>query len=270
MSSKHKYALLESAAAVHPHEVNAHWWRRLRLTAYLIVPIITSIGSFLLGVHISESRSVCTEGAACWSAELAAMERRPVQFSGAFNFTNRYRAPPSDVLDEEWNRFTHHALIDGTASLIAVTANDIMKANLTADSRLFDSTVEYGQVNGGGHMATLEMFHQLHCLNMLRKAVHSDYYEKIGQAGSRSDKMATHLDHCIEILRQVITCYGDTGLITYHWVQGNPVPYPDFSTWHQCRDPEEMLAWAKEREAPIQVKVDKAFFPNVFELEEAP
>ncbi len=111
------------------------------------------------------------------------MERRPVQFSGAFNFTNRYRAPPSDVLDEEWNRFTHHgeslrttrlrrslipgattALIDGTASLIAVTANDIMKANLTADSRLFDSTVEYGQVNGGGHMATLEMFHQLHCL----------------------------------------------------------------------------------------------------------
>ncbi len=39
---------------------------------------------------------------------------------------------------------------------------------------------------------------------MLRKAVHSDYYEKIGQAGSRSDKMATHLG----MVPPVITVHG--------------------------------------------------------------
>jgi hypothetical protein len=66
-----------------------------------------------------------------------------------------------------------------------------------------------------------------------------------------------YLDHCLEILRQVIMCNGDTGLITFHWVEGNPVAYPDFNTWHSCRDPEAILASAKAREAPMKLQVTK-------------
>ncbi|KAE9367279.1 hypothetical protein N431DRAFT_320380, partial [Stipitochalara longipes BDJ] len=81
----------------------------------------------------------------------------------------------------------------------------------------------------GGYMATLEIFHQIHCL-----------------VSAYPDVMRNHLDHCIEIIRQVLMCNADLGLITFHWVKDNPTPYPDFNTWHTCRDPEAILALAKE------------------------
>jgi len=56
------------------------------------------------------------------------------------------------------------ALIDGTASLIAVNKDDIKRVNKTSNEDWFNTTVEYGDLNGGGYMATLELFHQLHCL----------------------------------------------------------------------------------------------------------
>ena len=37
-------------------------------------------------------------------------------------------------------------------------------------------------------------------------------------------------DHCIDILRQVLMCNSDTGLVVFHWVQGIGAPTPDFST----------------------------------------
>ena len=63
-------------------------------------------------------------------------------------------------------------------------------------------------------------------------------------------------------------CNSDTGLITYHWVKGNPVPYPDFNTLHYCRDPEEVLKWAKLKEAPITTHVIK--HPGIIEMPLAP
>lgn len=51
-------------------------------------------------------------------------------------------------------------------------------------------------------------------------------------------------DHCVEMIRQNIMCAADTGLITYDWVRGWSLPYPDFNTVHQCRDYEKVLDWA--------------------------
>ncbi|RYC59691.1 hypothetical protein CHU98_g6528 [Xylaria longipes] len=80
------------------------------------------------------------------------------------------------------------------------------------------------------------------------------YYKNTGGVFDRP--IEAQKNH-VEIIRQVIMCNGDTGLITFHWVAGNPVAYPDFNTWHSCRDPEEILALAKEREAPMRQQVTK-------------
>lgn len=37
------------------------------------------------------------------------------------------------------------------------------------------------------------------------------------------------------MLRQVVQCQGDAGIVTSSWVEGFPDPYPDFNTWHKCR-----------------------------------
>lgn len=44
-----------------------------------------------------------------------------------------------------------------------------------------------------GYRAALEVFHQLHCLNLVRQAVYKDYYKKhggdVGEAESKEDLM---------------------------------------------------------------------------------
>ncbi|EQK99072.1 hypothetical protein OCS_05216 [Ophiocordyceps sinensis CO18] len=114
------------------------------------------------------------------ATELPKFKRRPTRFNGSFEFSGKFRGWPSPLIDHEWDRFTHNrkawlaprvnlvmltgpAWIDGTSSLIAVNEDDIKGAK-PSDQAWLNTTVEYGEVNGGGYMATLELFHQLHCL----------------------------------------------------------------------------------------------------------
>ncbi|KAF4504360.1 hypothetical protein G6O67_008518 [Ophiocordyceps sinensis] len=96
--------------------------------------------------------------------ELPVFQRRPTRFNGSFEFSGRYRGAPSPEIDQEWNRFTKSPWIDGTSSIIAVDEGDIRRANKSSGQDWLNTTVEYGHVNGGGYMATLELFHQLHCV----------------------------------------------------------------------------------------------------------
>ncbi len=50
------------------------------------------------------------------------------------------------------------------------------------------------------------------------------------------------------MLRQFVMCHADVGLITHRFVKDYPQPYPDFNTWHQCRNFESVLQWAKEKQ----------------------
>jgi len=107
---------------------------------------------------------------------------------------------------------------------MVVTGEDIRRANKTILDQWFNSTVQCREEDVGSYMGTLELFHQVHCLDMLRRAVHRDYYVALGRHSHVSD---THLDHWVEITRQTLMCNPDLDLITFHWVEGNPVGYPD-------------------------------------------
>lgn len=50
------------------------------------------------------------------------------------------------------------------------------------------------------------------------------------------------------MLRQFVMCHADMGMITHRWVKDYPRPYPDFNTWHQCRDFDSALQWTKENQ----------------------
>ena len=48
------------------------------------------------------------------------------------------------------------------------------------------------------------------------------------------------------MLRQVLMCNADVGLITFDWVAGFRTPFPNFSTLHKCRDVEKVYEWYDE------------------------
>lgn len=143
-----------------------------------------------------------------------------------------------------------------------------------------------------GYRAAIEVFHQLHCLNLVRQAVYKDYYKQhggdVGGAESKEDLMGhvgmfksslssklsqgypvpvsdpacrdggpahsspklTKTDHCIETLRTNLMCQSDIGVFTFKLFPEYGFPdddyWPDFNTWHTCRNFEAVRAWAVE------------------------
>jgi hypothetical protein len=176
--------------------------------------------------------------------------------------------------------------------VLGVTEADIRANNKMHDEDWFNSTVVLEEGNGGDtrYMATLEVFHQMHCLDMLRKATFRDEFKddnawKHGHVRHHLGMFShpylskhsmflnpkTNLlwsDHCLEILRQVVMCNSDPRLITFHWIKDNPVPYPDFNTWHQCRDVDATLEWGEKNAWPLEHTVKKK--GGEIEMPEAP
>ena len=62
--------------------------------------------------------------------------------------------------------------------------------------------------------------------------------------------LKVHVAHCIEMLRQVLMCNADMGIIPLNWVKNKTMPVPDFNTWHKCRDFDSVLDFAKRRRLP--------------------
>ncbi|KAI0203470.1 hypothetical protein F4808DRAFT_416689 [Astrocystis sublimbata] len=90
-----------------------------------------------------------------------------------------------------------------------------------------------------GRLAAISVFHQLHCLEMIRIG----YFATVAGDPDAVDQGPRHLSHCWDFLRQSIMCHGDT---TLEWVHGDN---PGSSGWgyeHQCNDFEALFSWAEE------------------------
>jgi hypothetical protein len=66
------------------------------------------------------------------------------------------------------------------------------------------------------------------------------------------------------MIRQTLMCHADTGLVLLHWTENSTAATPDFSTWHKCRDPEDVLEWATERQVVLNEPISRP--ENVIEM----
>ncbi|EED83399.1 predicted protein [Postia placenta Mad-698-R] len=174
----------------------------------------------------------------------------PFRFNGSLTYPSIFRGSPSPELDAAWDRIS-------TVRPIAITDDDLSRAG----KPILPSLVKIN--NDGRYIAELEVVHQLHCLNMLREFTHP---EKYSHGEEDPELYRNHIDHCIEMLRQQIMCTGDTGLVTFHWVEGHVSPWPDFNTWHQCRDYEKIMEWRDERVVHLPLEISE----DIARLKEAP
>ena len=54
-----------------------------------------------------------------------------------------------------------------------------------------------------------------------------------------------HIDHCINYLRQILTCNADTGLVFTYWIDGHEEPHADFNSLKVCRNFTQARDWAQ-------------------------
>ena len=119
----------------------------------------------------------------------------------------------------------------------------------------FDKNTKPTKGKDGHYYATVEVFHQLHCLDITRKFIWRDHYSHVDTFQDPPDMVWEHVgkyqsliwvftrlteawlwvDHCIDLLRQVIMCNGATNLLFYT-DHGSLQPEARISTSHMCRN----------------------------------
>ena len=155
--------------------------------------------------------------------------------------TSIYRQDPSHEVDMAWHRL-------GNINPIPISAQDVR--NIGYDPSIVAKWPEVYGLGDDAYVGRLDVFHEIHCLDMLRREVHFDHYYPQWPNGATADHKV-HISHCIYALLQSITCAANTDPFIHYWVDVGDEPYPDFSINRQCRNFDAILEWQEKNSIPM-------------------
>ncbi|CAG8951655.1 hypothetical protein HYFRA_00005455 [Hymenoscyphus fraxineus] len=98
--------------------------------------------------------------------------------------------------------------------------------------------------DGKSVLISLDVYHSLHCIDLVRKAIDFRYYHPTGHVPYF---YRSHVDHCVDYLRQAIQCQSDLSPLTYTRTEPKNRTIPVFGTAHTCRNFSKVHEWAMER-----------------------
>ncbi|CEJ83035.1 hypothetical protein VHEMI03067 [[Torrubiella] hemipterigena] len=210
------------------------------IVGYTLVATIWSLLFFTAGVLTNRAFSHCgfERGFPTDLDPLKSMlATETVRFQGQLYFADngtllekghdgiQYTGDPSDELDNAWKKLLQVDAVD----LIESEADTVRGKTILKES--------------GHSVVGVSVFHQLHCLNMIRQAAWPDLY-KTGES-ERGYRM--HLNHCVDYLRQIIMCNVDITPMTASWSTVANRPVSNFETLHTCRNFDKVKEWVVAR-----------------------
>lgn len=98
-------------------------------------------------------------------------------------------------------------------------------------------------------MVELDVFHQLHCLNLMRKLVYPETFPMDLTSGSdEAEDNVYHMEHCYDQLRQSLQCAADTSTIYWEWSVPKKKMFGNLKTTHTCKDFSKIRDWAVDHQ----------------------
>ena len=82
---------------------------------------------------------------------------------------------------------------------------------------------------------------------MIRKALSPDHYHPMHLAADGEDNLFgfTHIDHCVDTIRQSLMCHSDISVLPFQWKDHDQ----EVKIWgqipHVCRDFDRITEWAQ-------------------------
>ncbi|KAL9044034.1 MAG: hypothetical protein Q9214_002801 [Letrouitia sp. 1 TL-2023] len=230
-----------------PGVISRRSFDQIELLARLACCLIFVGGAMMLlaAVYTKQSDKDCAAQLSIWflspAPVLDAVEYEERDWVNIFSTHSGFVGTPTSELEEKW-----HKLVDVPTVLIPPERIPFLNRSIE------QGFVEANPPAPHGYIATVEVFHHLHCLNVVRQYATRDRYPEglvptILKYNSPAVAVA-HVDHCIEVLRTSLTCNAD--LTPYLWYKepngGDGAPREDFQATHKCKRFDRILDWVKE------------------------
>lgn len=143
-----------------------------------------------------------------------------------------FRSLPSKDADVKWHEI-------GNPTWITISSSEAV--SLGKDPEVLVRAPEDWGYGEDRYIAMLDLNHQLHCIDQLRRAAFRDEYPVTKD--ERWDFQKEHWMHCVHILKQNVICTGSTEVITYNWRETQRFPVPDFDVDKRCKNTDTILGW---------------------------
>ncbi|KAJ7641268.1 hypothetical protein FB45DRAFT_899814 [Roridomyces roridus] len=200
--------------------------RRFDLFRVLLsVSLLLNVG-LALGWILNSTRS--SPQFASYSPAQAAIGYKVVKFHrGLRDDLPIYERPPSPEGDQAWGLLYEYALSRIPKSEAVKLTNKTWP--------ILDEP--------GNYIIALDVFHQLHCLDLVRQQLelhHSNTRNYTGQS-------MPHLRHCIGAIRQALMCHADTTPIIWQWSDRLKEAEQLDDILHSCKDFDRIQDWARQR-----------------------
>ncbi|PLB46632.1 hypothetical protein P170DRAFT_457172 [Aspergillus steynii IBT 23096] len=156
------------------------------------------------------------------------------------------RVPTGPEADAEWDR------IGGSTKARPIVVSSAEIHRIGKDPSKAVKIPEKFGYGSDAYIAWTEVFHLLHCVDILRQHVYSDHYGS-GHGGESHLDHHSHASHCLEVLAESIKCSGSVDPILFVWVEGAGMPSPEFANKHLCRDFETVLEYVNKNGIPKEV-----------------
>ncbi|EQB56320.1 hypothetical protein CGLO_03672 [Colletotrichum gloeosporioides Cg-14] len=109
----------------------------------------------------------------------------------------------------------------------------------------------------------IDIFHQIHCLNAVRKQMHFQHYYADKFPDGHPDEMHwMHLKHCLHMVLQSLTCSADVDIVPHRWVEEDEVPFAQFGITKKCRNFDGLREWNRQN----AIENVRAVWPRTKEL----
>ncbi|KEZ43103.1 Aminobutyraldehyde dehydrogenase [Scedosporium apiospermum] len=125
-------------------------------------------------------------------------------------------------VDKAWEAIT------GDVGDQMVSKDEALRLGLAPDSM----TIKHPVTGVEGFRVGMEVFHQLHCLNLLRQFSFKEYY--------------SHTGGDVETDEEDLRGHSDIGVFSFRHFEGSEGHWPDYATTHTCRNFDKIREWATE------------------------
>jgi len=235
----------DSEASVIPHHDQKLSKRRIIEIALLVSSLCFNI-ILILGVAvllIRERDMIDWKGAKpIYTPASEYIEHELIEFTPIGHKKTQFEGPPNPDIDAAWLDLFHHSIVRISKEQAAL---------LPKHTEAFTGDETH-------YVTQLDVYHQLHCLNMIRKLLWPDYYLDIDHLRYTSfvdGSVLDHFDHCIGQIRQSLMCNADVTPLRWRWDAPNNVSTPDFDVPHTCKKWDRLKEWTAANKAKLEIDI---------------